>query len=253
VPPISRPIKRSDVARPTAGKSSLTNRLLGEERSLVHDVAGTTTDPVDTPFNLSERQAIDSRVQSLLAVADAAGKPGFDQLAGITASWYFGANRAGAAMYDPATGVTFDGRINTLEQAQLVITGCELRNSADNLVVARDYSRIVMRDCDLSGSSTIHPAVFADGGATVEIVDSTLHDFPARAIDVEGGAQPLTNEDGSVVTVFNGEIWNHRQRRPSRSMPHRSWSVGGRGVPAPMSEYLVTVRAQFRTAFQYWP
>jgi hypothetical protein len=52
---------------------------------------------------------VDSRVQSLLAVADAAGKPGFDQLAGITASWYFGANRAGAAMYDPATGVTFDG------------------------------------------------------------------------------------------------------------------------------------------------
>jgi len=32
-------------------------------------------------------------------------------------------------------------------------------------------------------------------------------------IDVEGGAQPLTNEDGSVVTVFNGEIWNHRQLR----------------------------------------
>lgn len=32
-------------------------------------------------------------------------------------------------------------------------------------------------------------------------------------IDVEGGAQPLMNEDGSVVTVFNGEIWNHRDLR----------------------------------------
>ena len=28
-------------------------------------------------------------------------------------------------------------------------------------------------------------------------------------IDVHGGAQPLFSEDGSVATVFNGEIWNH--------------------------------------------
>ncbi len=29
-------------------------------------------------------------------------------------------------------------------------------------------------------------------------------------IDVEGGAQPIYNEDSSVVTVFNGEIYNYR-------------------------------------------
>ena len=28
-------------------------------------------------------------------------------------------------------------------------------------------------------------------------------------IDVEGGTQPLRNEDGTISTVFNGEIWNH--------------------------------------------
>jgi asparagine synthase (glutamine-hydrolysing) len=32
-------------------------------------------------------------------------------------------------------------------------------------------------------------------------------------IDVEGGAQPLGSEDGSVQTVFNGEIWNHELLR----------------------------------------
>ncbi len=52
---------------------------------------------------------VDSRVQSLVAVADAADRPSLDRLAGLTASWYFGANRAGEPMYDPLTGVTYDG------------------------------------------------------------------------------------------------------------------------------------------------
>jgi hypothetical protein len=51
----------------------------------------------------------DSRVQSLLAVADATGSQGFAELATMQAAWFFGANHAGARMYDPATGVTFDG------------------------------------------------------------------------------------------------------------------------------------------------
>lgn len=51
----------------------------------------------------------DSRVQSLLAVADATGSEGFSALAAMQAAWFFGANHAGAVMYDPATGVTFDG------------------------------------------------------------------------------------------------------------------------------------------------
>lgn len=33
-------------------------------------------------------------------------------------------------------------------------------------------------------------------------------------IDVGGGRQPITNEDGTLVVVFNGEIYNYRDLRP---------------------------------------
>ena len=38
--------------RPNVGKSSLVNKLLGDERSMVSDIAGTTRDAIDSPFEL---------------------------------------------------------------------------------------------------------------------------------------------------------------------------------------------------------
>ncbi|MSP17257.1 MAG: ribosome biogenesis GTPase Der [Myxococcales bacterium] len=54
----NRPIRLAFVGRPNAGKSSLVNRLLGEERVLVHDKPGTTTDPVDTPFEFGGQRYV---------------------------------------------------------------------------------------------------------------------------------------------------------------------------------------------------
>jgi GTP-binding protein len=43
-------IRVAVVGKPNVGKSSFVNRLVGEERTVVSDIAGTTRDPIDTRF-----------------------------------------------------------------------------------------------------------------------------------------------------------------------------------------------------------
>ncbi|MEM8963384.1 MAG: ribosome biogenesis GTPase Der [Acidobacteriota bacterium] len=62
LPKVEAPIEDDDmpsiaiVGRPNVGKSSLINRLLGEDRTLVSPVAGTTRDPIDSVLEQDGRQ-----------------------------------------------------------------------------------------------------------------------------------------------------------------------------------------------------
>ncbi|MGH8236515.1 MAG: asparagine synthase (glutamine-hydrolyzing), partial [Steroidobacteraceae bacterium] len=69
----------------------------------------------------------------------------------------------------------------------------------DPSVLSRMGNAIVHRGPDDEGS-------FSDGQMLLGMRRLSI-------IDVAGGHQPITNEDGSVVVVCNGEIYNYRQLR----------------------------------------
>src|SRR5947209_13458885 len=85
--------------------------------------------------------------------------------------------------------------------------------------------------------------------------DEGLHADPTSGVaigtrrlavmDVEGGHQPLCNEDGSVWVAFNGEIYNHRRLREQlRARGHRFRTNGD-------TEVLVHLYEEYGDALVY--
>ncbi|ATC95876.1 ribosome biogenesis GTPase Der [Pseudoalteromonas tunicata] len=53
-----KPIKLAIIGRPNVGKSTLTNRILGEERVIVYDMPGTTRDSIYIPMTRNDQEYV---------------------------------------------------------------------------------------------------------------------------------------------------------------------------------------------------
>jgi asparagine synthase (glutamine-hydrolysing) len=93
--------------------------------------------------------------------------------------------------------------------------------------------------CGIAGVASLRGVTSIDLGRLRAMTDSLLHRGPDETgseicegvalgmrrlsiIDLEGGSQPLYNEDRSIRVVFNGEIYNYRElRRGLEARGHR--------------------------------
>jgi len=93
--------------------------------------------------------------------------------------------------------------------------------------------------CGIAGIACADPARAPDRDTIARMTDIVRHRGPDGAglhvaagiglgvrrlaiVDVEGGAQPIASEDGSIVLVCNGEIYNHVElRRELAARGHR--------------------------------
>ena len=153
----------------------------------------------------------DSRLQSALAVAEASGGAGLRQVAAVAGSWYFGTNRSGQAVYDRATGVTYDGvqadgSVNRNSGAESTIHGLlsmiALDGAPDVSALAQASTAVASRD----GLTTVE----AEGAtATTGTVVTPTSAWTGEAQYSGGSALTLQPGQSATITVPAGSGLRH--------------------------------------------
>jgi asparagine synthase (glutamine-hydrolysing) len=93
---------------------------------------------------------------------------------------------------------------------------CGIAGFAGIELPAEETTRRLQAMCD----AILHRGPDSDGRFVTKSVAMGMRRL--SIIDVEGGDQPISNEDGTVTVVFNGEIYNHHQlRRELAAAGHR--------------------------------
>ena len=80
----------------------------------------------------------------------------------------------------------------------------------DECALGRMTDALAHRGPDDQGYFTSDLAVHATGGSMPGVA---LGHRRLSIIDLAGSRQPISNEDGSIQLVFNGEIYNYRELR----------------------------------------
>jgi hypothetical protein len=138
---------------------------------------GWTPTPADRTQNA---YGVDSRLEGLVAAADATKATGLAALAGAQGAWYFGANRAGTPAYDPATGVCVDG---------IAADGTVNRNCGAESVIHTELSMLAL---------DAHPSI---ARAATSLTRTTATDG-LTVVEAESGATT-----GAVTTVTPPSAW----------------------------------------------
>ena len=190
---------------------------------------------------------VDSRVQSLLSVADATGSAAFEELAAMQAAWFFGANRAGEPMYAPATGVTFDGlepngNINRNSGAESTIHGLLTMIQLDARPEVAERATTVTDVAEFDGLRVVEAEAATSTTGTVETPASAWTGESLYSGDV------LVLERGEEATFEVGTHEEDRSIEPVAWLPEDAkarsiWNAGrtplgtldGRGEPQGIS------------------
>ncbi|MCP9000590.1 hypothetical protein NFC73_12750 [Pseudarthrobacter sp. RMG13] len=172
-----------------------------------------------TPGEAQIAYGVDSRVQSLVATAEASDAPGLLDVAAIAAGWFFGANPNGAPAYNPATGTAIDGietdgRINPNSGAESTIHALltmlaldadpALRAKALGISVTEGTNGLSVVEAEagtITGSGTVvrPPSSWTgeaniSGGAYVDLNAGGSLSIPLPATDQPSNIFPIVNQ-----------------------------------------------------------
>ncbi|WP_091228177.1 hypothetical protein [Microbacterium sp. 3J1] len=191
------------------------------------------------------------RVAGAVAAAAVAGE-GLRVLAGLAAGWFFGANTAGVPVYDPTTGVTFDGvetdgRVNRNSGAESTIHGlltmllldanADIAKIATSITGLTSFSGLRVVDAEnarlSAGCTIVRPATGAwtgegnlSGGAYVRVPRGETVEFDVT--EAGGILHGLVWRQAANVGDAVWEVFRGRRRLWSSTTP--AGGTGDRGL-----------------------
>ena len=185
----ARPLKVAIVGRQNVGKSSLLNALLGQERTIVSDIAGTTRDAIDTELTYGGRQ---------VRLIDTAGLKRRGKIAGGAAADRFSSLRSLKAISRADVAVLVIDAVDGLTAQDAHVAGYVI-DEGKGIVLALNKWDLVEKD----------PNTFDEYVDTLRREAPFLHFAPVMSISAKTGQRV-----GRVLDAA-GEIAAARRQRVS--------------------------------------